>query len=313
MSELLPSSRQIGRERPAETCALVVLVALALSGPIALYFVSTSVRAAAHGWLDAFRPVVYLSVDQSDERAHSLKREITDWRGVGGVQVRPPDEGLETVRRRLGPRSIEEMELTESMFPYSLVVELESHSGRELDLVSRLSALQTRDAIEAVDVPSSRTQSLLTYARWGGWGGLVAGVLGLATTVLQMTWVLEGQLRTRRDLIASLVRHGATPAQLKRYPLTWGTTLGAWGGGLGFALLLGVGIVWYRLEAHWFGGHTGLESAWRWGLLVVPLLLGPLLGYGAGRWSVSTSIWTHFKGWNRSDDRETTSSEPSSS
>jgi cell division protein FtsX len=294
MSRLLPSVRETWLEHPTEVAATVLLVAFALSIPNGLYFVGTSVRAAVGDWLEQFRPVVYLEVDRSSEEARRLRDELRGWEHVDQVHLRKPEEGLDTVRERLGSSAVSDMELVPSMFPTSLIVEPATDPGERLELTSRIAALETRDGIRAVSLPSSETQSQIEALQWGLWGAVGLGVMLIGLAWLQLRNVVDRCLRELDDTIDMLARHGLAPDRLRDRCLVWGGSIGLAGGLVGAGLLLVVAMGWYRFESQLFGGEAALEAPWRWATIIVPLLFGPILGGGAGWWSARRLRSTHF-------------------
>ncbi len=271
------------RERPGATSLVVAALAFALILPGMVVFCSYSAAQLGDQWLEAFRPLVYLQAEAGEAEADELAGEIRAWSSVDDVEIRTPSEAHEAARERLGDEELAEVGVESSMFPYSLTVVPASRWGNDVELVSRIRGLETREFVETVDVPSQRVGRILSWVRWAGVGGgmLLLAALGFATWLLAT--FLRGIRRARRSQLRVLERFGAEPGELRRGTWVRGLTIGIWAGIAAFGCTLGMAIAW-RAFIDGFWRPLSVDSYWHWIVVGAPLLIAPGLGLLVGVW-----------------------------
>lgn len=284
---MIRPATELLRQNLGRSAFVVVVAAVAMIVPGAMLFCSGSASQLTHQWIEQFQPVVYLVPQIDRQGTDEVAGDVSGWEAVEAVDVRTPKDAWEQTRERLGEQELSNLGVEPSMFPFSLVVTPAADWGAGVDLIARLEALETRDTVEAVDVPSGRARRLLSWFRWGTiLGGLLA-VAGLAFAVYQIADYLRRLRRQERSELAVLERFGAEPSSIRRSTWIRGLVLGLWAGVLAFGVLLAVAVGWRGVIGELFGS-MGIEGYWQWIAIGAPLLVGPLLGVLVGVWSART-------------------------
>lgn len=232
----------------------------------------------ARSYLRAYQPVVYLSAGAGETQAATLAEELGDWSGVAEVEVRAPEQAFDTLRERLGEQEVSRLGITPKMLPYSLVLVPTLPLIGHVDLIARVEGLPARAHVATVDVPSAKAVRTLIAARWLITFG--AGVL------LVLLWVGTAQTRIHLAQLAEdeaqeaylLALFGAPGAEFRRATLTRGLTLGLWAGLLSSILLVLLLFIWHYARPAIFGLEDAILG-WAWLIIVVPILLGPAVGF----------------------------------
>jgi cell division protein FtsX len=262
---------------------VVAALAFAVILPGMVVFCAYSAAQLGDQWLETFRPRVYLQGESGEAEAKELAGELRGWSSVEAVDVRPPTDAHEAARERIGDEELAEVGVESSMFPYSLAVVPASRWGNDVELVSRIRGLETREFVETVDVPSQRVGRVLSWLDWVVIGGMVSllAALGLATWLLGT--FLRRIRRARRRQLSVLERFGAEPGELRRGTWVRGLTIGTWAGIVAFVCLLGIGIAW-RAFIDGFWQPLSVGSYWHWSIVGAPLVVAPGLGLLVGAW-----------------------------
>lgn len=268
-------------EHRLETSAVVVTMILALFVPSFLGLVALLSHDAGAAWLEAYRPIVYLEPDASEESVARLAAEMSEWPGVESVEVRQPEDAYAVLDERLGADELDSLGVTASMFPVSLEVIPRYPVAGHVDFVAEVASLEARMEVDAVDVPSSVALRLVSAANLMA---MVAGVLGLLA-LLAAGVALSAYLRRLReletDLEAVLGIFGAYPHDIRRPTLIRGTVLGLWSG-IGVTVLLSATLAIWQAQAPPAIGLEAFISPWTWPLAAIPVLAGPALGAVVG-------------------------------
>ncbi len=268
-------------ERRLETAAVVVTLVLALFVPSVLGLGAILSHDAGKAWLEAYRPIVYLHPDTSNEGVDRLVEEVSGWHGVERVDVRRSKDSFEVLSERLGADDLDALGVTPSMFPVSLEIVPRYPVAGHVDLVASVSALEARMEVDAVDVPGAVPLRLVSMAHVVGLIALLLGILALVAAGIALFTYLIRIRESERDLEAVLGIFGAYPAELRRASLIRGGVLGLWSG-LGVALLLGAVLAIWQAQAPATLGLEGFISIWTWPLVSLPVLVGPGLGIVVG-------------------------------
>ncbi|MFB6371841.1 MAG: cell division protein FtsX [Bradymonadaceae bacterium] len=271
------------RQNPGRAAFVIVVVAAALVVPGAVLFGSGAASQLTRQWIEEFQPVVYLAPGVGQQASDKLAEQVSGWESVGNVEVRTPDEAWEQARERLGEKELSNVGVESSMFPYSLVVVPATDGSAGVDLIARLEALETRENIETVDVPSGGATRLLGWLRWAKILGTLLLLAGVAFVVQQIADFL-GRLRgEERTELVVLERFGAEPGTLRRRTWIRGLVVGIWAGLLAFGTLLALGVAWRGMTDELFGA-TVIGGYWHWLAVGAPLVIGPAVGTIVGIW-----------------------------
>ncbi|MFW5968631.1 MAG: permease-like cell division protein FtsX [Persicimonas sp.] len=266
---------------PLRALVAVAVLFFALLLPSALALVACVTTEVADGYLDAFRPVVYLEAGAQTDEADALVDELQSWSAVKSATVRTPGEAHADLNERLGPDETARLGVDEGMLPYSIVVEPTVPVFGHARLLADVSALEVRSHIARVDIPSGKAVEALSVARWM----LAFGILLAVGSLLAGLGHLRDSLVRRAEHDAErrrlLEMFGATPGSLSRPILTGGVTVGAVAGVAATVALGLVLAVWYGAQPQLIG-QSFRGSGGVWLTLFVPMAVGPLIGLAAG-------------------------------
>lgn len=269
------------RHRKSETATTVAVLAFALLIPGICALIAAFIGDAAHSYLQAYRPIVYLSADVEQDEATTLAGELQSWPDVAEAKLRSPDEAFAQIESRLGADEVAKLGVSAHMLPYSVVLEPATPVVGHLDLIARVSGLEARMEVESVDLPSPQAARTLSFGRWVLILGAVLVVVLVVTAVGQVRAHLvrlAADRATERELLEIF---GAPPAKLRRPTLVRGGTLGIWAGGIAFAGLFVLLLLWQDARPAILGVEHA-ASGWAWLATTSPILLGPLAGLLAG-------------------------------
>ena len=278
---MIEGATDIFREHLSETLGVVGVLVLALSIPAFLILAVVIGSDVAEARLGAYRPVVYLDAGVQEDEAIELRDEIAAWTGVDDVLVRTPDDAFELMKERLGEEEVAELGLASSMFPYSLVVEPQNPVLGRVELVARVSGLEARGTVDAVDVPQGRAKRALDFFFW-----VLVGAGGVGALCIILAWVnvrsfVLDLMRRQYDEWRLLVSFGASPRVFRRVNMVRGVTLGVVGGLVAFGLMLGGLVLWRAYQADLVGVTTA-GSLSTWFVVLAPIIVGMAVGWSAG-------------------------------
>lgn len=278
---MIQGATDIFREHISETAGVIGVLVLALTIPAVLVLGVVIGKDVASARLEAYRPVVYLDASAGEEEAAQLRDEISAWTGVDNVQTRSPADAFSLMRERLGDDEVAELGLSESMFPWSLVVQPQNPVLGRIDLIARMSGLEARGAVDAVDVPEERAKRFLDFFFWVlVCAGILVAVCFFVALANVRAYVLS-LMRRQYDEWRLLVSFGASPREFRRVNVVRGMSLGALGGIASFGLLLAALLLWRTYQQDLVGvAQTGSFSSWF--VILAPIIIGLMLGWVAG-------------------------------
>ncbi len=272
---MIQSPFEACRNRPKETLATWMVLCFSLLVPTTIAWLSVASQEAAHKWLEAYTPVVYLRTDLTQESITELKEEIEAWLPVEEVIVRSRQDAYDDLKERMGAEEFNVLGLSAEALPVSLIVNPQLPIVGHVELVSRLTALEARLEVESVDVPSSAPLYLLKqFATLGLIFGFFA-LLILIKAVFCLHNYLQLLQEDERQLWEVLWMFGA-PDSSQRLP-TWtrGVAIGATAG-LTAAIAAGMTLaIWDSAREQIL---ASIEIASGWWLAGLPVLLGLALG-----------------------------------
>ncbi|GEM_PF-5004894 len=266
-------------ERPGRATLTVVggglLLAVAATVLLAAGIASESVER----WSEQFQPSVLLSPESTDDARRAVEATIRGWPQVKEVRRLSPEENLRNTRERLGSDAFEKLEVSAELFPPLLLVDVGEVGADEVDLTSRLQALQTRSSVDSVVYPSSQPGRWARWLRGATWVAWCLFVVCAALTLWQTTSLLSDTSVAQRRERRLLIRFGADPDTFRRSRLLRGLAVGAAIGVVGTATtwgaLWGLNSSFHEL----FGGLVAFDQVS--GRATWLLALGPALGLGA--------------------------------
>jgi cell division transport system permease protein len=264
--------------KPWATALTVGVMAVALALPLGLWLVLGNVERFSGSVQQSREISVFLKQDIGDARAQALAKELRARRNVGKVELRTPQQGLESLREKGVPANAIDA-AGENPLPYVLVV---TPAGDEALLASGLKQLPEA---ELVQHDMQWRQRLDGWLRFGGrvaW--VLAALLGLGA-VLVVGNTVRLDIQSRREEIGVLQLLGATDGFIRRPFLYLGAWYGIAAGAVALGLLAAAGYALReplaRLAAS-YGSHfelTGFEPLPALAVLAGATLLGWL---GAG-------------------------------
>jgi cell division transport system permease protein len=222
--------------KPWAALLTIGVMAVALALPLGLWLVLGNVERLA-GNVEQSREIsVFLKQDVDATRAAELARELEARDGIGKVEHRTPEQGLEALRARAGLGDAIDATAGENPLPHLLVI---TPDGDELLVASALQELPETDLVQH-DV-----QWRQRLDNWLRFGGRVASVLALllglgALLVVGNTVRLD--IQSRREEIGVLQLLGATDGFIRRPFLYLGAWYGLAAGAAAIGLLATAGI-----------------------------------------------------------------------
>lgn len=215
--------------RPWATLLTVGVMAVALALPLGLWLVLEN-AARLGGTVERAREIgVFLKPEIAAPQAQTLAERLRARRDVAAVELRTPEQGLETLRRS-GAYADAIAVVGENPLPNLLIVR---PRGDETALAAALAALPETDQVRRDAVWRERLDRWLAFGERAVW--VLGALLGLgALLVVGNTVRLD--IQNRREEIAVLHLLGATDGFVRR-PFLY---LGAWYGLAAGALALGV-------------------------------------------------------------------------
>lgn len=278
---MLRPANDLLKDRKAETATAVAVLAFALILPCVAVLAAAFVGDAAETYLDAYRPIVYLSADAKEAEATVLADELGEWTSVGEAKLRTPSEAFSQLQERLGNQEVAKLGVSAKMLPYSVELVPSTPVVGHLDLIAEASGLEARMEVESVDVPSAQAAKALSFVRWLLWLGAAMLIVLVITGISQVRGFLIRLADDSTRETELLALFGAPPSKLERASLVRGVTVGVWAGVIAFGALLTLLLMWQDARAVIVGVEHG-ASAWSWAVIAAPVLLGPLCGAVAG-------------------------------
>lgn len=221
--------------KPWATLLTIGVMAVALALPLGLWVVLGNVQRFASDVQTSRQISMYLKDGTDAARANALAGELRKRPDIASVELRTPEQGLETLRAQDGlGDAIDALAATgedASPLPWLLLV---TPGGDDLTLAESLRTLPEADLVQHDAVWRTRLDNWL---RFGGRVALVlAALLGLgALLVVGNTVRLD--IQSRREEIGVLQLLGATDGFIRRPFLYLGVWYGLASGALALALL----------------------------------------------------------------------------
>ncbi len=272
----LVSGRKLVRE-PAQTLMTVLVLAVALALPAALYVAVLNLQSVGGGVENTGRVSLFVSLLAEDDTVAQLGDRLRAHDGLEEVELIPRDEALEDFRVFSGFGDVIDT-LEENPLPHVYTARLDQ---RFLDDPAAAEALLEElaglPAVDDVSLDLQWLQRLHAFLRLGE-----RLVLGLALTLALGALLVVGNtislaIQNRRDEIVVVKLVGGTDAYVRRPFLYSGFWYGLGGGVLAW-LLVAVAELWLRgLVAH-------LVSLYHGDFALLGLGFGGLLtlaGFGA--------------------------------
>jgi cell division protein FtsX len=279
-------------DRKWQTAAVSFAVMVVIAIPLALAVSALCARSAAADWLASYTPVVYLEADASSEQAEKLAAEMREWPLVATVEVRTPDGAHADLTDRLGEDVVAELGVTPGMLPTSILLQPAVPLAGHIDLVARVSGLEARPDVDAVEVPSSDAMQVVSFAAVGLGIAVLLAAFGLLAALILLAGYLRRLRESDSDSDRVLALFGAQARDLRRPTLLRGLSLGA-ACGVGVSLLGAVALLsWQVWSAYLVGVAVSTPTA-AWSVVASPSLLIPTLGVAAA-WFASrepVQIW----------------------
>lgn len=242
-----------------QTVGVVVLLAAALWMAAATAASLQQLEAASQGWFEAFVPAVYLEADVEDRSVETLVEELEDWSGVRGVDVEDPEIAYRRLEEQLGAREVRDLEIDERMMPVRVVVRPETWRPGTVDLVARVEALEERDHVVAVDVPSAEVGERVDRIRMVLFGTAAVVAVALLGALASLVLLLRRLQRSERREHHLLEVFGASPASLRRVSLWRGMFVGAVAGLVAAVAFVAWSLVVDELIYEW-AGHSAMTA-----------------------------------------------------
>jgi len=273
---MIQSPLELCRRLRWQTLSVVVACSLALMLPGLIGVVAMASQEASQRWLENYHPVVYLNYDITQESLDALTQEVEGWSSVESVHVRRPADARKDLEARLGTEAIQELGVSASMLPTSLVIKPGQAVIGHIDLVSRVASLDARMEVEAVRIPDSMALRVLSLTGVFLSFSFVLGLLSLFAFVLILGEFLVRLLEYEKDQNDVLTMFGATGTVLRRPTLIRGVAIGAWSGALTSFVLVFTLVMVQGLLHSALGVTSAMLGAWPFALL--PLVVGPSVG-----------------------------------
>jgi cell division transport system permease protein len=220
--------------KPWATLLTVGVMAVALALPLGLWLVLGNVERFSGSVQQSREISVFLKQDVAAARATALADVLRARRNVGAVELRTPEQGLQSLRDKGVPATAIDA-AGDNPLPYVLVV---TPAGDEALLAAGLAQLPEAELVQ------HDTQWRERLDRWLRFGGRVAWVLAFllglgALLVVGNTVRLD--IQSRREEIGVLQLLGATDGFIRRPFLYLGAWYGVGAGAIALALLAAAG------------------------------------------------------------------------
>ena len=280
------------RSRRLETAGVALAIIVLLAFPTALALTALCTHGAATQWLAEYRPVVYLTADAQAADADALASEIAAWPLAADAQVRAPAQARADLSTRLGENVVSDLGISPAMLPYSVLVTPRYPVVGHVDLVARVSGLQARPTIDAVEVPSSDAVNLLTACAFGLGIAALFAIFGALAALGLLIGYLHRLRANERDLERVMALLGTRRSRLRRPTIVRGLALGTSSG-----LLVSTGAAAALLAWQLFGGAavgaSVITPSTAWAVACAPLFAIAMIGLVAGMAASARRVPVH--------------------
>ena len=220
--------------KPWATALTIGVMAVALALPLGLWLVLGNVERFSGSVQQSREISVFLKQDVADARATALAEELRARRNVGKVELRTPEQGLQSLREKGIPA--EAIDAAEgNPLPFVLIL---TPVGDEAMLVAGLEQLPEA---ELVQHDSQWRRRLDGWLRFGGRVAWVLAVLLGLGALLVVGNTVRLDIQSRREEIGVLQLLGASDGFIRRPFLYLGAWYGLGAGALAIGLLAAAG------------------------------------------------------------------------
>lgn len=212
---------------PVTTLLNVVVIAVALALPAALYIALVNIQSAVRGAAPEPQLTLFMAVDAGEPDARVIDTRLRAHGGVARFRFVPREQALEDMKRASGTPGIAEG-LERNPLPDAFVIDTWDTSAEGLGRLK--SEIEAWPKVGHVQLDAAWAQRLESVVRFGRLATLMLGTV-LAFALVAITFnTIRLQILTRREEIevASLI--GATDGFIRRPFLYYGGLLGIVGG-----------------------------------------------------------------------------------
>lgn len=216
--------------KPWATALTVGVMAVALALPLGLWLVLGNVERFSGSVQQSRQISVFLKQGVGQARAKALADELRARRSVGAVELRTPEQGLQSLREKGIPAEAIDA-AGENPLPWVIVL---TPSGDEAMLAAGLAQLPEAELVQHDTQWRERLDGWLRFGNRVAW--VLAALLGLgALLVVGNTVRLD--IQSRREEIGVLQLLGASDGFIRRPFLYLGAWYGIGAGAIALALL----------------------------------------------------------------------------
>ena len=260
-----------------------VALALGLAWVVPGVFGMTAVVSAdvSAEWLESYEPVVYMSPEATQADAKALGEELGALAGVGEAQVRTREQALGKLREGVGEEQVEALGVTEAMMPLSVAVVPRVPAHGHVELAARVGALEARELVERVDVPSGEALGVMGLAREALMLALALALVGLCAGAATLAGFLRSTREDERQELEVLEIFGAGRGDLGKGSAMRGAVVGAWAG-VGASCAMVMLMFWAQRHTGVLLGQAAFGSVQAWAMAMAPLVVSPTLGLVVG-------------------------------
>lgn len=272
------------KRRRLHTAGVVVVMAVSMWMGAALVVGLQQLGATTEGAFQQFVPAVYLHQDVDDTRSAALQGEIQDWSGIATVEVESPEETFDRLEQQFGESELREMALDGQMMPTRLLVHPRVWQPDRVELLARIEALEEREGVVAVDVPSTEVFDWMQRGRIVVATGGAVVVLGLLGAVAALALLLRSIEWRRRRENYLLEMFGASDLSLRTPSLWRGGVVGGTAGVVAALMFVPWSLVLSDFTADIAGENvfSAVQSAlWAGGLVAAGAAIGAAVGWFA--------------------------------
>lgn len=237
MQALLGSLGRLARQ-PFATLLTILVIAIALALPAALYLVVANMRVVTRGLDDTVQLSAYLEMTATEQQAGRVSAAIAALPGVAGTELVSPDEGLAEFRERSGIGDALKA-LPDNPLPWLVKIRPAAQQDSAAEVGSLAVAIRGLEGVDLVEADTAWVQRLhaiedtmqqlvLLVA-----AVLAAGVLAVVGNTIRL------EINSRRAEIEVTKLVGGSNAFVRRPFLYSGLWQGIAGGLVAVALIAG--------------------------------------------------------------------------
>ncbi len=290
----LVSSFQRLLAKPVQSLMTVLVIAIAMALPAALYVAVSNLQQLAGGVELNARMSVFIEKGVDEEEIAALVAELETRDDVTAIVYMSADRALEEFREASGFADVLAL-LEENPLPPAILVEPADHIANDQAAAEALvDWLQGREIVDEVSVDLAWLQKLHALVQVGRQLALGLGVVLGMGVLLVMGNTIRLAIESRRDEIVVVKLIGGTDGYVRRPFLYSGLWYGLAGGAFSW-LLVGLGFwsLGNEIQALATLYQSGYSLSGPGGAVLLTLLVcGALLGLG-GAW---IAVSSHLRG-----------------